>query len=65
MRVLVTGASGAVGDYLVPHLIRRGHQVVATSRTVAKLERMFGRSLAGCSGSDAARPLRPNGPSPP
>jgi nucleoside-diphosphate-sugar epimerase len=37
MRVLVTGASGVVGSHLVPRLVERGHEVVATTRTPAKL----------------------------
>ncbi len=32
MRVLVLGATGHVGSYLVPRLISEGHQVVAASR---------------------------------
>lgn len=31
MRVLVTGAGGFVGSYLLPHLLDAGHEVVATS----------------------------------
>ncbi len=38
MRVLVVGATGAIGRQLVPQLIRAGHQVSATSRSPAKLE---------------------------
>jgi nucleoside-diphosphate-sugar epimerase len=55
MRVLVTGASGAVGAHLVPHLIRRGHQVVATSRSVDKLERLkkIGAEAVALDGLDA------------
>jgi nucleoside-diphosphate-sugar epimerase len=33
MRVLVIGASGAIGTRLVPQLIDRGHEVIGTSRT--------------------------------
>src|SRR5262245_42594531 len=36
MRILVVGASGAVGGQLVPVLRERGHAVVGTSRTPAK-----------------------------
>jgi 2-alkyl-3-oxoalkanoate reductase len=36
MRVLVVGASGAIGRYLVPQLAERGHQVTGTSRSAAK-----------------------------
>lgn len=32
MRILVLGATGHVGSYLVPRLVRAGHQVVAASR---------------------------------
>ena len=33
MRVLVCGASGAIGTRLVPQLIERGHEVIGTFRT--------------------------------
>jgi 2-alkyl-3-oxoalkanoate reductase len=36
MRVLVTGATGAIGTRLVPQLIQGGHEVVGTSRSPAK-----------------------------
>ncbi len=32
MRILVLGATGHVGSYLVPRLVRAGHEVVAASR---------------------------------
>lgn len=40
MRVLVTGASGVVGARLLPRLVERGHQVVGTTRTADKLDRI-------------------------
>ncbi len=43
MRVLVVGASGAIGTRLVPQLIDRGHEVTGTSRSQANLDRV--RSL--------------------
>ena len=57
MRVLVTGASGAVGAHLVPHLIHRGHQVVATSRSVERLERLtkLGAEAVALDGLDQLR----------
>jgi nucleoside-diphosphate-sugar epimerase len=40
MRVLVIGASGAIGSRLVPQLIDRGHEVVGTCRSPEKKERL-------------------------
>ena len=40
MRVLVVGASGAIGTRLVPLLIERGHQVIGTSRSRERRERI-------------------------
>ena len=45
MRVLVTGASGVVGVHLIPHLVRRGHEVIRTTRSSDKLERARRRSV--------------------
>ncbi|HEY8301608.1 MAG TPA: NAD-dependent epimerase/dehydratase family protein [Jatrophihabitans sp.] len=39
MRVLVVGATGHVGGYLVPSLVRAGHSVVAMSRGLQQLYR--------------------------
>jgi nucleoside-diphosphate-sugar epimerase len=38
MKIFVAGATGAIGKRLVPLLVSRGHQVVATTRTAAKAE---------------------------
>src|SRR6266700_2080529 len=40
MRVLVVGASGAIGTRLVPQLIDQGHQVVGTFRSPGNAERL-------------------------
>lgn len=37
MRVFVAGGSGAIGRHLVPKLVAKGHEVVATARSSAKL----------------------------
>jgi 2-alkyl-3-oxoalkanoate reductase len=40
MRVLLVGASGAIGTRLVPRLIEHGHEVVGTVRSTANTERV-------------------------
>ncbi len=40
MRVFVAGASGAIGSRLVPQLVERGHDVVGSSRSPAKSDRL-------------------------
>ena len=55
MRILVAGATGAVGLQLVPQLIAAGHSVVGTTRTAAKaaiIQRM-GAKPAIADGLDA------------
>lgn len=37
-RVLVTGATGYVGSRLIPHLVERGHDVVAATRDESSIE---------------------------
>jgi 2-alkyl-3-oxoalkanoate reductase len=40
MRVFVAGASGAIGSHLVPQLVERGHDVVGSSRSPEKSDRL-------------------------
>jgi nucleoside-diphosphate-sugar epimerase len=40
MRVLVVGASGAIGTRLVPQLMDRGHEVIGTFNSSANAERV-------------------------
>ena len=55
MRILVAGATGAIGLELVPQLIAAGHSVVGTTRTAAKAEiiRRMGAKPAIADGLDA------------
>ena len=43
MRVLVVGASGAIGTRLAPQLIDQGHEVIGTYRSPANAERVRAR----------------------
>lgn len=40
MRVFITGATGAIGHWLVPQLQERGHELVASVRSAAKADRL-------------------------
>ena len=42
MRVFVTGATGALGRYLVPGLVAAGHEVTAATRTPGKVAQLRG-----------------------
>jgi nucleoside-diphosphate-sugar epimerase len=42
MRVFVAGATGVVGQYLVPHLVAAGHEVTGTTRSPAKAAKIKG-----------------------
>lgn len=45
MRILVTGASGNVGTYVIKELIKMGERVVAAGTDTKKLEKMFGDTV--------------------
>src|SRR2546426_9693108 len=40
MKVLVVGASGAIGSRLVPQLIDAGHEVIGTHTSASRVERV-------------------------
>ncbi|HEY8473576.1 MAG TPA: NAD(P)-dependent oxidoreductase [Natronosporangium sp.] len=40
MKIFIAGASGAIGRQLVPQLVARGHEVVGTTRSAGKAERL-------------------------
>ena len=56
MRVFVAGAGGVIGRRLVPQLVERGHQVVATTRDAARNDdmRALGATPAVMDGLDPA-----------
>jgi nucleoside-diphosphate-sugar epimerase len=41
MKILVAGATGALGKQLVPKLVARGHEVVGTTRSEAKRQAIY------------------------
>src|SRR5438270_12427887 len=57
MRIFVAGATGAVGQYLVPALVAAGHSVIGTTRTAAKTEfvRLLGAEAVAAHGVDPVR----------
>ncbi|MBX6752055.1 MAG: NAD(P)-dependent oxidoreductase [Micromonosporaceae bacterium] len=56
MRVFVAGATGAIGQRLVPALVARGHTVAGTTRSAAKAGRLEGAGAraVGLDALDAA-----------
>jgi nucleoside-diphosphate-sugar epimerase len=47
MRILVAGATGAIGRLLLPGLVAGGHEVAGTSRTAGGVERIAGLGARG------------------
>ena len=45
MKILVTGASGNVGTYVVKELVEMGEEVVAAGTDKLKLEKLFGQDI--------------------
>jgi len=43
LRVFVTGATGVIGQYLVPGLITAGHEVTASTRSTLKANQLKGQ----------------------
>ena len=68
MRVMVTGATGAIGSRLVPQLVGHGHDVIGTARSAEKAERLQAQGaepvaldvLDGEAVRAAVRELRPD-----
>jgi len=44
--VLVTGATGVIGSYLVPRLLKENNYVIAVSRNESKLK--YSSRILGC-----------------
>ena len=55
MRVLVTGATGFVGQHLVRYLVARGHAVYGTYLATGSIENVAGVELLRCDVRDASR----------
>ncbi|HEY2402905.1 MAG TPA: NAD(P)-dependent oxidoreductase [Steroidobacteraceae bacterium] len=59
MRVLVAGATGAIGAALIPELLRRGHEVFGSTRNLSKAAAItsMGAQPVGMNGLDQAEVL--------
>jgi 2-alkyl-3-oxoalkanoate reductase len=59
MRIFVAGATGAIGQHLIPALVAAGHQVTATTRSAAKVAglQQIGAAAAIVDGLDGAAVL--------
>ena len=57
MRIFLAGATGAIGQRLVPLLVDAGHEVVGTTRTPAKVDglRLAGATPVVLDGRDGRR----------
>jgi nucleoside-diphosphate-sugar epimerase len=47
MRVFVAGATGAIGERLVPQLVERGHEVIGTSRSAERARKLDAQGAEG------------------
>ena len=47
MRVFVAGATGAIGERLVPQLVERGHEVIGTSRSAERARKLEAQGAEG------------------
>ncbi|HEU0315792.1 MAG TPA: NAD(P)-dependent oxidoreductase, partial [Solirubrobacteraceae bacterium] len=65
MKVLVAGASGALGRQLVPRLVAAGHDVVGMTRTSSRLVRELGATPVVADGLDPEAVARAVGRSEP
>lgn len=56
MRIFIAGATGAIGQRLIPQLVARGHELTATTRSAAKCEllRRLGAAPVIMDGLDGA-----------
>ena len=50
MRVFVAGSTGAIGKFLVPHLVENGYEVVALVRTAQKAKALEAMGAKGRDG---------------